>query len=100
MNTSAATSIGEWPVGRGWHGVDYPVGPGWPNGQRISDCDLTEDSSCYWTLTTTDYKDDRISDLEAQVADLEEKLEALEDATGHDIVERPRWEIVEREAKE
>ena len=82
---AASTSNASWTTGQ--------VGPGWP---IFPDSDRANSLDDYWTLTTTDYRDDRISDLEAQVADLEEKLEALEAATGHDIVERPRWEIVKR----
>ncbi len=68
--------------------IDYPSYPGWPTPQYPA----VTSNNYVWT-TYRDHKDEKIDELEARIEGLEEMLEMLEEKTGYEVVEEPRFKV-------
>ena len=83
------SNSGEWEVTTGGTTAnDCPSYPGWSTPQYPSGT-----SSNYVWTTYRDHKDEKIDELEARIEALEEMLELIEEKTGYEVVEEPRFKV-------
>lgn len=51
-------------------------------------------SNCTWYPYYPYYDNSKVTELEARIEELEEMIELLEDKTGYEVIENPRFKVV------